>query len=247
MRILPGQLFLVFRLARVMLLLVLLLALLLGGGLGLAGRLNCRESSSPSVSRLRQALEDRLGSLESYYLRCRVVPVGSGERASFLVEIWRSLPDRSRVEVTRLEGREQVGLQVLVMDGSRAYYYDPSLGDFYAVRGRDPVMPAPSTTLEQFWTGLLEAPRMELLAESTSTRHRYYVFEVHPLRPHRHCAVERVWLEADSLLPVRVESYDEHRRLTQVAVFELLQVNPVLAAALFEVGDLPLAGAPNGR
>ena len=58
-----------------------------------------------------------------------------------------------------------------------------------------------------------------------------------PPEPHRCRVSERVWLEQGSFLPVRIESFDAAGRLTQVTVFELLQLNPVLEAALFQVEE----------
>ena len=88
---------------------------------------------------------------------------------------------------------------------------------------------------DSYWRSISEAPCFNYLSEESSSRHSYYQVEVVPSEPHRYRVSEQVWLEKRTLLPVRIESYDIAGRLTQVTVFELLQINPTLEAALFEV------------
>jgi len=37
------------------------------------------------------------------------------------------------------------------------------------------------------------------------------------------------------MMPARIEIYDLHDRLTQVTVFEIFKINPVLETTLFQV------------
>lgn len=193
---------------------------------------------TPSEQIQRQ-LKDNLAGIESYYLRLTSTPVGSKQEARYLVEIWSSSKDQLRVEATCLEEGTREGLQVVVRDGSQVYYFDPSLKKFYPVRGHMPE-DIPVLTLEDYGRNLTDAGHFILLGREDKTRHSYYLVEVVPPEPHRYRCLDKVWLEAESLLPVRIESYDSNLCLRQVTCFEHILLNPILEAALFEA-DQPAA------
>jgi len=186
------------------------------------------------AEQIRQRLQLNLQALESYYVRFRTKLLPGSEEIIYNVELWKSGDQLYRMEMTREveEGRAEV--QVVVFDGTQTYFYNHELEEFYPVHelegGRLPYL-----VLEDYWRSLAEAPQISRMAEERGSRHSYYVVEVIPADPHRDRVREIVWLESDTMLPVRIELYDLHNRLTQVTVFELVQLNPALEVNLFHV------------
>ncbi|HHX87445.1 MAG TPA: hypothetical protein GX693_04600 [Firmicutes bacterium] len=191
------------------------------------------------AEQIQRRLKENLAGIDSYYFRLTSAPASSKREARYLVEIWSSSEDQLRVEAARLEKGAQGGLQVVVRDGSQVYYFDPSLKKFYPVRGHMPE-DIPALTLEDYGRDLIEASHLKLLGREEKTRHSYYLVEMIPPEPHRYRCLDKVWLEAESLLPVRIESYDSNLCLRQVTCFEHILLNPCLEAALFEA-DQPAA------
>jgi len=229
--------FLVFRATTLAALLALLLF-----SLGVGGwRIYHTYIALTPSEQIQRQLKEKLTGIESYYFRLTSTPVGSMQDVRYLVELWSSSEDQLRVEATCLEEGAQSRLQVVVRDGSQVYYFDPSLKKFYPVKGNGN-MPEdiPVLTLEDYGRDLTEAGHFKLLGREEKTRHNYYLVEVVPPNPHRYRCLDKVWLEAESLLPVRIESYDSNLCLQQVTCFEHILLNPLLEAALFEV-DQPAA------
>ncbi len=226
--------FLVFRVTT----LIVLLALLVFG-LGVGGwRIYHRCFAFTPSEQIQQKLKKNLAEIGSYYLRLTSTPVGGPEKACYQVEIWGS-EDQLRVEATTLDECDREGLQVVVRDGQQIFYFDPALKKFYPIKEQIPE-DIPVLTLEDYGHNLIDAAEFRLLGREDKTRHSYYLAEVIPPEPHRCRCLDKVWLETESLLPVRIESYDAHLCLRQVTSFEQIILNPTLEAALFEA-DQPAA------
>jgi len=172
-------------------------------------------------------------------LRLISTPIGGKQERCHQVEIWRNSRDQLRVEATCPEEGGGEKLQVVVRDGLEIYYFDPMLKKFYPLEGQIPEN-IPVKTLEDYGRDLVEAADFKLLGEEKKTRHSYYLAEVIPPEPHRQRCLDKIWLETESLLPVRIESYDANSCLRQVTFFEHILLNPSLEAALFET-DQPAA------
>jgi outer membrane lipoprotein-sorting protein len=235
-----GGIFLVFRLP---LLILLLLGFLFGLSFGGWYFYHHYRNADPA-EKIRQRMQDHIASLESYHARFKTIPLGQANELTYSVEIWKELPDRYRVEMITFEGGRQSNLQVIIGDRDRVYLYDQESADFIPaadlaeaeITGR---------LLEDYWRSISEASSFSYISEERGSRHHYYQVEIIPSEPHRYRVCERVWLEQGSFLPVRIESFDVAGRLTQVTVFELLQLNPLLEAALFQVeADPSVASGP---
>lgn len=240
----PRGIFLVLRLP---LLVLLSLAIFLGFSYG-GWRFYFQYRRADPVGMIRRGMRDRIAGLESYHARFRTIPVGQENELTYCVEIWKKQPGRYRVEMSTERRGRQTDLQVVIGDRDRCYYYDHDRAGF--IPAADPAEgEITGTFLEDYWCSIGEAASLSYIGEKRSARHSYYQIETIPSQPHRCRVSERVWLEQDSFLPVRVESFDAAGRLTQVTVFELLQLNPVLEAALFqaETGPTAVEGLSPGR
>lgn len=236
----------IFLVLRLPLLILLLLGFLLGAGCG-GWHLYQRYRCADPAEAIRRGLQDHLASLESYHTRLKTVPVGPENGLAYLMEIWKESPGRYRIEMSTERGGRQMSHQLIVGDGEQVYLYDHGSADFVPATGTDEdEIELSGTFLEDYWRSISEASVFRYISEKKAARHSYYQIEVTPSEPHRYRVSERVWLEGDSFLPVRVESFDAAGRLTQVTVFELLRLNPALEAALFQVEDEP-AAAPGGQ
>lgn len=241
------RIFLVFRMP---LLILLLLGFLLSAGYG-GWRLYYRHRCAAPAEAIRRSMQDHLATLESYHTRFKTVPVGPENGLAYLVEVWKEPPGRYRIEMITERGGRQSNHQLIVGDQEKVYFYDHDSTDFIPAAGTAAgEIEMTGTFLEDYWRSISEASVFRYLSEKKGARHSYYQIEVIPSEPHRYRVSERVWLERGSFLPVRVESFDAAGRLTQVTVFELLQLNLALEAALFQVEANPPAapGAqPPGR
>lgn len=225
----PRRTFLAVRLPVLVIMLLLLLC-----GLGFGWHYYNRRLALTPAERLWQEMRESGANLRSYHACLKTTLMNVPEESEYEVQIWRDGPERYRLEVTRLAEGKQAGLQVFVLDGERAYLYDPELGDFLALSAAEQV-DIPFPALEDYWASILEAGQCEILAEEEGLRHRYYRAEIFPAEPHRYRVREIVWLEAKSLLPVRIETYDAYDCLTQLTVFTMIRINPPLEASLFQV------------
>ncbi|HOL17089.1 MAG TPA: hypothetical protein PLY40_02240 [Bacillota bacterium] len=215
--------------------LLLIAALLFLFGLGLGGwHYYSTRVALTSAERIQQRLYENLQDLDSYYARFKTTLPGEAEETSYLVELWKSGSGLYRMEMTRTTGEGQAEVQVIVFDGSEAYIYNHEQGQFYPVDELESSR-LPYLVLEDYWLTIAQSPQVNLVAEKNSRGRTYYLLEVIPDKPRRDRVRELAWLEAKSLLPVRIEVYDLNDSLTQVTTFEMLQLNPVLEATLFQV------------
>jgi outer membrane lipoprotein-sorting protein len=213
-----------------------ILAVMVLTGAVLAGwRLYQGHYENLSEEALLRRLEKNLQQIERYHTRFTTT-VQYHDSQVYQVEIWRCSENGYRVEmITNEEGR-QTGLHVMISDGSRAYYYDPEIEDFYEVHDLG-LADLPHLALEEYWNSLLDSQELTIVSTEAGLRHRYFRVEIKPGQPHRHRAKELVWLEANSLLPVRIELFDENGLPTQVTVFEMIRINPELEPTLFLLAD----------
>lgn len=198
---------------------------------------------SPYLDRaesIRRGMSEHIAGLESYHARFKTIPLGQAGDPTYCVEFWKEPPHYYRIEMSS-SGEDQPGeLQVIIGHRDGVYFYDRSSAGFIPLE-QPAEVEISATFLEDYWRSISEAAVFDYVGEQKGARHRYYQVEVIPSEPHRYRVSERVWLEQGSFLPVRVESFDAAGRLTQVTVFELLQLNPALEAALFEVESSPSA------
>ncbi len=229
----PAGIFLVFRLP---LLILLILGLL--GALGLAGwrHFYGGSNSDPAVV-IRRRMEENISALESYHARYRTTPAGEEGETAYSVEIWKEVPHRYRLEMTTTAAGRQSTVEVIIGEHDRVYLYDPGSGGFLPAAGLTETGVS-TAFLEDYWHSICEAPLFDYIGEEGGSRHSYYMIEITPAEPHRYRVSEKVWLEKKTFLPVRIESFDLAGSITQVTVFELLQLNPMLEAALFEVDTI---------
>ncbi len=214
-------------------LIITLLLVLFGLGFGGWHYYSARLALS-TAGQIQQRLRESLQSLDSYYVRFKTNLVNETAENSYLVEIWKSGAHLYRMEMTRAAEDGQTEVQVVIFDGHQAYLYNRELGDFYPVHDIGEAR-LPYLVLEDYWRSLTEAAEISLVAEEKGVRHSYYLVEVFPDQPHHDRVRDVAWLEAKSLLPVRIEAYDIFDCLTQVTIFEILQINPPLEAALFQI------------
>ncbi|HOJ83456.1 MAG: hypothetical protein WBK24_08810 [Dethiobacteria bacterium] len=234
----PRGVFMVFRLP---LLILLMLGLLCGLGFG---GWQCHHALRRAVpaEEIRQNMQENIAALVSYHARFKTMPAGGKSEIAYSVEIWKEIPHRYRLEMITYEAGRQVDVEVVVGDHDRVYLYDQERGEFLPAGGLAEAEMA-ALALEDYWRSISEAPCFNYLNEESGSRHHYYQVEVIPSEPHRYRVSERVWLEKSSLIPVRIESYDVSGRLTQVTVFELLQLNPALEENLFHVDSDGYSGS----
>lgn len=223
----PRRIFIAMRFPGITIFFMMLLCAFAFAGWHLFGS----DSKSGDPSQLQQRMFKNLEKISEYHVVYNMNLFINGKNQEYSVQIWKNKPNLYRLEMSSLHDDY---LQVMIYDGSRTYLYNRELGDFYPVNNLKEEK-LPYLSLEDYWKEIAEAKHFTFMSEKKGLRHNYYQVEVFPAEPHRYRTREIVWMEANSLLPVRLEVYDLHGSLTQITTFEMIQLNPVLEATLFMV------------
>lgn len=177
--------------------------------------------------------------LKSYYSNMEIRTAHAGEGQRYFVQVWFNAPSRYRVEVFTTYIGEGTPAQVFISDGERRWIYSPEIGDFYLLsplQEGEQVAGAPFL-LTHLLQDLAQARKVELLGMERQEGRRFYLLKVIPEQTARGHAWEKVWLERSSLLPVKIQVYDEYDKLNRTVTFNIIELNPKLNDELFRIVD----------
>ena len=173
--------------------------------------------------------------LKSYYSSLEISAKGN-KASRYFVQTWFLAPARYRVEVFTSYIGEGPPVQVFISDGERRYIYSPEIGDYYQL---NPLftgqMSSSPFLLTSFLDELSEASKVDLLGIEKHDKRTYYLLKIIPQTVSRGHIWEKVWLEKRSLLPVKIQVYDEQDHLCQVITFKKIDLNPDLNEDTFRI------------
>ncbi len=173
--------------------------------------------------------------LNSYYSSIEMSPAGN-EAQRYFVQTWFLAPARYRVEVFTTYIGEGPPAQVFISDGERRWIYSPEVKDYYQLNPlSNGNLSASPFLLTSFLEQLAKAREVELLGIEKHDKRTYYLLKVFPEAVSRGYAWEKVWLEKRSLLPVKIQVYDEQDHLYQTITFKKIDLNPNLNEDTFRV------------
>ncbi len=173
--------------------------------------------------------------LKSYYSSLEIIPEGIEARRYF-VQTWFLAPARYRVEVFTSYIGEGSPTQVFISDGERRWIYSPEVEDYYLLNPlSNGNMSASPFLLTSFLEQLAKAREVELLGIEKQDKRSYYLLKIFPQTVSRGYAWEKVWLEKRTLLPVKIQVYDEQDHLCQTITFKKIDLNPDLTEDTFRI------------
>jgi len=139
-------------------------------------------------------------------------------------------PDMYRIEI--LEPNELKG-QTTIYNGDKAYIYHPQLETYLLTQNFNNSMEYSSfvgSFIEHFKNNGGARFNMENFGDK-----QCYVLEI-PIKgenPYR--VMEKIWIDAEELLPVKVEILDKNNNISVQVLYENFEANPKLEDSLFQI------------
>lgn len=176
--------------------------------------------------------------LKSYYGSLEVNPENSYAAQRYFMQIWYLAPASYRVEVFTSYLSDEPPAQLLISDGESRWLHSPELGDYYHISPLpDSKTSLPPFLLNYFLQEIDQAREVELIGIEKDDHGTYYLLHVIPQGMTRGHAWEKIWLEKRSLLPVKVQVFDEQDRLERTITYKKLELNPGLNIELFQIPE----------
>lgn len=139
-------------------------------------------------------------------------------------------PDKYRIEI--VEPNELKG-QTTIYNGEKAYIYHPQLKTHLATQNFND-----SLEYSSFVGAFIECfknnggARFKL--ESFQDR-KCYVLEIPVKGENSYRALEKIWIDAELILPVKLEILDKNNNLNAQVLYENFEANPKLEDSLFQI------------
>ena len=207
----------------------LCLILLLASSLALAA---CR---APTEGDLQAKLAREIKGIKSYHGQMEMRIAGADSVERYEAEQWHVAPGHYRVDVRLPHGMGQR----FITDGTVTHIYEEELEEWFQVDNTAEHSPRPPFLLSSYWDNFLEARQVTLLGSEKLERRTYYLLEVIPRDANSFREREIFWLDSRTLMPMRIETYDEQGGLRAELVFHEIRLNPKLDMDVFGVEDAP--------
>ena len=174
--------------------------------------------------------------LKSYYSSLEIFSKSNETTQRYFVQVWFLTPARYRVEIFTSYIGEGPPSQVFISDGERRWIYSPEVGDYYLLSpSSSGVLSSSTFLLTSFLQELAQARGVELLGIEKCEKGTYYLLKIIPQNVSRGHAWEKVWLEKRSLLPVKIQVFDEYDILYRTITFKKVDLNPDLTEDIFRI------------
>lgn len=185
--------------------------------------------------RLLRRIERTSRNLRSYHSILESEIYGE-LRQRFYVEIWHLAPSYYRVEIESkwINSEVEGSKQIFIADGEDVWFYHPELGEFYLLHDLVPDDKYPPFLLQSHWETLFSAQKITILGIEKKEKQSHYLIEVVPAEPVFNHAYEKLWLEARTLLPARIEIYGQNDLISRVITFKQTELNLEIDPALFD-------------
>jgi outer membrane lipoprotein-sorting protein len=186
---------------------------------------------APSEKDLRNRLSKEIANVQSFHalMEIRIATRDSVER--YEVEQWYLAPQRFRVDVGLPHGSGQR----FITDGVVTNIYEEELKEWFQVDNASEHNPTPPFLLTSYWQNFLDSREMTLLGKEKLEQRTYYRVEVTPRDANAFREKEIFWLDSKTLMPMRIETFDEKGELRAELVFKEITLNPELEGDIFDV------------
>ncbi len=183
----------------------------------------------PKTQKKPEDVQKFLMNLRSY--KCDVVLAITNNRSTNVYKETHlyKYPDKYRIELT--EPSDLKG-QTTIFNGEKAYIYHPQINTYLETRNFSSTIEFSSfigAFAEYFKNNGGARFKMEEFREK-----QCFVLEIpiEPQNPYR--AVEKIWIDAESILPVKAEILDKDKKVSAQVLYENFEANPKLEESLFD-------------
>jgi outer membrane lipoprotein-sorting protein len=185
---------------------------------------------SDKTAKKPEDVQKLLMKLKTY--QCDVVFVVTNNKSTnvYKAKHMYKFPDKYRIEV--LEPNELKG-QTTIYNGDKAYIYHPQLNTYLNTQNFNNSMEY-STFVGAFVERFKDNGGARFKLDSFQDK-QCYVLEL-PIKdenPYR--TMEKIWIDTDSILPVKVEILDKNNKVNAQVLYENFVVNPKLEDSLFQI------------
>jgi outer membrane lipoprotein-sorting protein len=196
----------------------------------LAAAFSLTACRAPTEGDLQARLARETRNIKSYHARMELRIAADGASVErYEAEQWHLAPDHYRVDVGLPHGTGQR----FITDGSFTYIYEEELKEWFKVENIAEHSPRPPFLLSSYWDNVLEARQVTLLGTEKLEKRTYYLLEVLPRDANAFREKEIFWLDTKTLMPLRIETYDEAGDLRAELVFREIRLNTKLDMEVF--------------
>ncbi len=188
---------------------------------------------TPSTEKIKSDLSKKTNKVESYYALMEMQIKSRESVEKYEAEQWYLAPQNYRVDV----GLPHGFAQRFISDGSITHIYEEELEEWFEVDHSADPYPAPPFLLSFYWTNFIDATNLELLGKEKLTQRSYYKVKVTPRDKSSVRQYEIFWLDTETLMPIRIETYDDEGELSAELFFKKIVINSKIEKDVFEVPE----------
>jgi outer membrane lipoprotein-sorting protein len=137
-------------------------------------------------------------------------------------------PDKYRIEI--LEPSELKG-QTTIYNGEKAYIYHPQLKTYLVTQSFNSSLEY-SSFMGAFIERFKDNGGTRFKVENFQDK-QCYVLEVPINDENPYRSLEKVWIDAENILPVKIEILDKNNNVSAQVLYENFEINPKLEDSLF--------------
>jgi outer membrane lipoprotein-sorting protein len=141
-------------------------------------------------------------------------------------------PDKYRIEI--VEPSELTG-QTTIYNGAKAAIYHPQLNTYLVTENFDNSLEF-STFIGSFIESFKNNGGARFKIESFKDK-QCYVLEMPVKGENPYRALEKIWIDAESITPVKAEIWDKDNKISAQVLYENFEENPKLEDSLFQIQD----------
>jgi outer membrane lipoprotein-sorting protein len=173
-----------------------------------------------------------LMKLKSY--RCDVVFAVTNNKSTnvYKAKHLYKFPDQYRIEI--LEPSELKG-QTTIYSGEKAYIYHPQLNTYLMTQNYNNSLEY-SSFVGAFIESFKNNGGARFKLESFQDR-QCYVLEIPIPGENPYRALEKIWIDAEGVIPVKAEILDKNNKISAQVLYENFEENPKLEDSLFQIED----------
>ncbi|MDF2531228.1 MAG: hypothetical protein K0Q65_809 [Clostridia bacterium] len=173
-----------------------------------------------------------LMKLKSY--RCDVVFAVTNNKSTnvYKAKHLYKFPDQYRIEI--LEPSELKG-QTTIYSGEKTYIYHPQLNTYLMTQNYNNSLEY-SSFVGAFIESFKNNGGARFKLESFQDR-QCYVLEIPIPGENPYRALEKIWIDAEGVIPVKAEILDKNNKISAQVLYENFEENPKLEDSLFQIED----------
>lgn len=170
--------------------------------------------------------------LKSY--KCDVVIAATNNKSTnvYRAKHLYKAPDKYRIEI--VEPEELKG-QITIYNKDKACIYQPQINTYFITENFESSLEYSSfigAFVGYFKNNGGARFRLETLKDV-----QCYVLEVPISDNNKYRALEKLWIDAESSLPIKAEILDESNNVSALVLYENFELNPELQDSLFDIQD----------